>query len=96
MHDKELQFLKENYFKKQTFDIGMLLEVIDDVIGVEVPKIKRRKLREQMEGTALTLKAIPEISVTELGWTDVRTKGDQDVDGPARQQLLQFTKNIQG
>ena len=96
MNKKELQYVKENYFKKQTFDVGMLFEAIDEIIGVEVPKIKRRKLREQMEGTALTLQAIPEISVTELGWTDVRTNGDQEVDGPARQQLLQFTQNIQG
>ena len=96
MNKKELQYVKENYFKKQTFDVGMLFEAIDEIIGIEVPKIKRRKLREQMEGTALTLQAIPEISVTELGWTDVRTNGDQEVDGPARQQLLQFTQNIQG
>ena len=96
MNKKELQYVKENYFKKQTFDVSMLFEAIDEIIGIEVPKIKRRKLREQMEGTALTLQAIPEISVTELGWTDVRTTGDQEVDGPARQQLLQFTQNIQG
>ena len=96
MNKKELQYVKENYFKKQTFDVGMLFEAIDEIIGIEVPKIKRRKLREQMEGTALTLQSIPEISVTELGWTDVRTTGDQEVDGPARQQLLQFTQNIQG
>ena len=96
MNKKELQYVKDNYFKKQTFDVSMLLEAIDEVIGIELPKIKKRKLREQMEGTALTLQAIPEISVTELGWTDVRTKGDQEVDGPARQQLLQFTQNIQG
>ena len=96
MNKKELQYVKENYFKKQTFDVSMLFEAIDEIIGIEVPKIKRRKLREQMEGTALTLQSIPEISVTELGWTDVRTTGDQEVDGPARQQLLQFTQNIQG
>tara|TARA_X000001388_G_scaffold77461_2_gene78373 strand:- start:3239 stop:4945 length:1707 start_codon:yes stop_codon:yes gene_type:complete len=96
MNKKELQYVKDNYFKKQTFDVSMLLEAIDEVIGIELPKIKKRKLREQMEGTALALQAIPEISVTELGWTDVRTKGDQEVDGPARQQLLQFTQNIQG
>ena len=51
MNKKELQYVKENYFKKQTFDVSMLFEAIDEIIGVEVPKIKRRKLREQMEGT---------------------------------------------
>ena len=70
--------------------------MIEEAFEVEVVSENRRLLRERMEGTTLTLESIPDISVSELGWTDVRTVGDQEVSGPARNQLLQFTKNIQG
>ena len=46
--------------------------------------------------TTLTLKALPEIAVSELGWTDVSGRGAQEVSGPERQRLHQFLKNISG
>ena len=98
MNKKELNYIKENYFSDPSEAVGLNLiyEMIEDAFEVEVVSENRRLLRERMEGTTLTLEAIPDISVSELGWTDVRTVGDQEVSGPARNQLLQFTKNIQG
>ena len=98
MNKKELDYIKENYFSDPSEAVGLNLiyEMIEDAFEVEVVSENRRLLRERMEGTTLTLEAIPDISVSELGWTDVRTVGDQEVSGPARNQLLQFTKNIQG
>jgi len=98
MNKKELNYIKENYFSDPTEKLGLKLiyEMIDEILEVDSVSESRRLLRERMEGVTLTLEAIPEISVTELGWTDVKTVGDQEVSGPARNQLLQFTKNIQG
>ena len=95
MNKKELQYIKENYFG-EGLDLKFLLEAVGEVMESESILKQRRLLREQVEGTSLTLESIPEISVTELGWTDVKTVGNQEVSGPARNQLLQFTRNIQG
>ena len=95
MNKNELQYIRENYYKKNQ-SLGFLFEAIEEIMESENIFRKNRLLREQMEGASLTLESIPDISVTELGWTDVRTVGDQEISGPARNQLLQFTKNIQG
>ena len=95
MNKKELQYIKENYFE-DSLDLKFLIETVSEVMESETLLRERRLLREQSEGDSLTMQSIPEISVTELGWTDVRTVGDQEVSGPARNQLLQFTRNIQG
>ena len=95
MNKNELKYIKENYFEKE-LDLNFLLEMVGEVLEAESKVKKRRTLREQVEGAQLTLQSIPEIAVTELGWTDVRTIGDQEISGPARNQLLQFTKNISG
>jgi hypothetical protein len=92
MNKDELKYVKENYFNKK-LNLNFLFEAISEVL--ETDQISQ--LQEQMDSPAtLTLQAIPDIDVTELGWTDVRTVGDQEVSGPARNQLLQFLSNIQG
>ena len=92
MNKDELKYVKENYFSKE-LDLNFLFEAISEVLEVD----DSSQLHEQMTSPAtLTLQAIPDIDVTELGWTDVRTVGDQEVSGPARNQLLQFLANIQG
>lgn len=86
--------------------LGDLFGLIEEVYEVKkgtlfAPKKSQNELlREQFlnerKEINLTLQAIPEISVTELGWTDVQTKGDKEIAGPARQQLLQFVSQIKG
>lgn len=86
--------------------LGDLFGLIEEVFEIKkgtlfAPKKSQNELlREQFvnerKEVTLSLQAIPEMDVTELGWTDVQTKGDQEIDGPARQQLLQFMANIQG
>jgi hypothetical protein len=95
MNKKELSYIKENYFQDQ-IGLDYIFEMIDEALEIETTASDRQLISERMQSATLTLEAIPEISVTELGWTDVRTVGDQEVSGPARNQLLQFTKNIQG
>ena len=95
MNKNELKYIKENYYN-ETNVLSSLLETINRVVESEKTVKINQLIREQLEGSSLTLESIPEISVTELGWTDVRTVGNQEISGPARNQLLQFTKNIKG
>ena len=90
MNEQELKYIKENYFK-QNIGLGFILDTINEVL-----ETKDSNLLQEQEGGSLTLTAIPEIDVTELGWTDVRTVGDKAVDGPARNQLMQFLSGIPG
>lgn len=100
------EFLSTNQKKKSISSLGDLFGLIEEVFEVEKNSLFKNKkstrelLREQFlnekKEVSLTLQAIPEISVTELGWTDVRTTGGQEIAGPARQQLLQFVKQISG
>lgn len=98
MNKNDMRYMRELQLEKTEASdpLKLILETIGEVLEAEGVLKERRALREQMEGVSLTLESIPEISVTELGWTDVRTVGNQEVSGPARNQLLQFTKNIQG
>lgn len=100
------EFLSENNKKKTLSTMGELFDLIEEVYEIEKGRLfKSNKdpialLREQFlnekKEISLTLQAIPEISVSELGWTDVRTKGNQKVSGPEREQLGQFLSQIEG
>ena len=100
------EFLSENNKKPSLSTFDDLYTLIAEVYEVEkdklfkVHKSEMELLREQFinekKSVSLTLQAIPEISVTELGWTDVRTTGGQKVSGPERQQLGQFLSQIEG
>ena len=100
------EFLSENNKKPSISTFDDLYTLIAEVYEVEkdnlfkAHKSEMELLREQFitekKSVSLTLQAIPEISVTELGWTDVRTTGGQKVSGPERQQLGQFLEQIEG
>ena len=100
------EFLSENNRKPTISTMGDLFKLIEEVYEVEkgtlfkgakneLQVLKEQFLNERKDLT-LTLQAIPEISVSELGWTDVQTKGDKKVSGPEREQLGQFLKQIEG
>jgi len=101
------EFLSENNKKKTLSTMGDLFNLIEEVYEVEkgrlfksnkdpIALLKEQFLNERKSMT-LTLDAIPEIAVTELGWTDVTgAGGDNPVNGPERQKLLQFLENIPG
>lgn len=101
------EFLSENNKKKTLSTMGDLFKLIEEVYEVEKgtlfkeAKDELQVLKEQFlnerKSMTLTLDAIPEIAVTELGWTDVTgAGGDNPVNGPERQKLLQFLENIKG
>jgi hypothetical protein len=100
------EFLSENNKKKTLSTMSDLFSLIEEVYEVEKGRLFRQ-IKDEMEilkeqflnerkDLTLTLQAIPEISVSELGWTDVRTTGGQKVSGPERNQLGQFLSQIEG
>lgn len=95
--------LKEEYIKHtQNLDIGMLLSMIEEAveeatttITEEAPNISAASDDEAIE---MILKMIPNIEVSEIGWSDVRTPDDgaKEIKGPQRQLLEGYLSNIQG
>lgn len=100
------EFLSENNRKPTVSTMGDLFQLIEEVYEVEKGRLFSPKksenelLREQFlnekKEMTLTLQAIPEIAVSELGWTDVSGKGESEVEGPERKKLSQFLENIEG
>ena len=100
--DKYLKTKKNNTIL-QPADLYRLIEEVFEVekgrfFGFqksELQILKEQFLNERKSMT-LTLDAIPEIDVTELGWTDVTREGEKPIDGPERLKLLQFLQHVQG
>ena len=99
------EMLSENKQNKSVSTLGDLLKLIEEVYEHKkdtlfVPKkTDTQLLRERFDspdGATLTLQAIPEIAVSELGWTNITGEGVEEVSGPERKKLEQFLSNIQG
>lgn len=100
------EFLSENNKKPTISTMGDLFSLIEEVYEVEKGKLFKSNrdpialLREQFinekQEMTLTLQAIPEIAVSELGWTDVSGEAGSEVEGPERKRLSQFLQNIEG
>ena len=100
------EFLSENNKKPTLSTFDDLYGLIAEVYEVEKDKLfktyksEMELLREQFikerKEVSVTLQAIPEISVTELGWTNLTGEGDTAVSGPERSKLEQFLSKIQG
>ena len=99
--DAIIEQVKNEPQRVDLFEISHLIEEAFEVEGLKLfrPKVSKNVLFEKFvkgEPVTLTLQAIPEISVTELGWTDVQGEGVKEVSGPEREKLMQFLKNIEG
>ena len=90
--------------KKDLNSLDQIFGLIEEVLEIDqVTKLPRRGkldiLKEDFERgkeVTLTLQAVPEIAVSELGWTDVSGKGESVIEGPERKRLSQFLENVQG
>ena len=67
----------------------LLSEAIEETLS------ELRMLVEQTGGT-LTLSSIPDIPISEIGWSKLNTKDGKEVPSEARAQLGQFLDNIPG
>ena len=92
-------YLKDMFIEvrdKTDNSVDPIQEVVDEVMGF----IKKAGLMTERKTQDLTLKLsmIPEIEVSELGWSDVRTPedGGKPVKGRERQLLENYLENILG
>ena len=100
------EFLSTNQKKKSISSIGDLFGLIEEVYEVkkgtlfkgsksEIQLLREQFVNERKE-VSMTLQAIPEIAVSELGWTNLTGEGDTAISGPERRKLEQFLSKIQG
>ena len=101
-----MSWYKEFLSSGNNIDSQGLFKLIEEVLELDRPLLRRNNkteievLKEQFlnekQAVSLTLQAIPEIAVSELGWTDVSGEAGSEVEGPERQRLSQFLMNIEG
>ena len=90
--------LKEEYKKKEEVVVSpaSLMEMIEQLMGV-VPLNERTSSGMSFDTQQMTLSMIPEIAVSEIGWSDVTTTAEGEVvQGPQRQLLEGYLNNIAG
>lgn len=92
--------LQREYKKKETdLTIETLLEMIEDVLEIDLTEDEAPDLSgmDDKATQEMILRMIPDIAVSEIGWSDVTTddKGDA-ISGPQRQLLVQFLQNVEG
>ncbi|HHZ95976.1 MAG TPA: hypothetical protein EYN67_10585 [Flavobacteriales bacterium] len=96
--------LQEEYIKQiGELDLKMLMEMVEEVFE-SVPHLSEEapapaSLASQSDDAALEmiLKMIPDIAVSEIGWSDVRTTEEGvEIKGPQRRLLEDYLNNIQG
>ena len=100
---KELDNLIESTFSKNKkdnrFGFNDLLEIVSEVLDTMPPQqfIVKEKKNDEGKTTQFTISMIPDIEVSELGWSDVRTPETGDpVRGRERQILEAYLENIVG
>jgi len=84
----------------ENLDINTLLGMIEEVMGEpreineDIPPVAGASDEEAVE---MILKMIPNIEVSEIGWSDVRTPDDStEIKGPQRKLLEDYLRNIKG
>jgi len=95
----ELDFLIEKYYKKKKDNFGFseLLKLVEGVIGEPAFMVQEGKDSKGKTRT-ISISMIPDIEVSELGWSDVRTPDGEGapVKGRERQILEDYLENIAG
>ena len=87
------QLLEKHYPKKASY-LQLLMEMVEKEMDNFEPKNKE-VLKERL-GQALTWDSIPEIPISEIGWSKLDTEGSQPVASEQRTQLEQFLSKIAG
>jgi hypothetical protein len=102
---KELDQLVENFFqpKQESITLESLLGMVEEQIcemkkvTLEVKDGEVVALKEEDGKNTLTVAALPDIPVSELGWSSLQTDDEgKEIPSAQRQQLMDFLKNIQG
>ena len=87
--------LVESFYAKQNETEDFINEVLAFFLETEKPV---GSLLVEQKGMTLSWDGIPDIPISEIPWSDVKTVegGGADIQGPQRQQLMQFLDDIQG
>ena len=93
----ELELLIERHYqkrKKEAFSLETLLEMVEDVIGDFRPILKeeaRTAIPKSGPGKEIkiTVSMIPDIEVSELGWSDVRTPEEGTPENGRERQIME-------
>lgn len=95
--------LDEEYKKKSaSTNFETLLQLVEEVFGANLgeetapdsPDLSKLGDRETQQ---MILRMIPDIAVSEIGWSDVSTTEEgASISGPQRQLLIQFLSNVEG
>ena len=103
MQKHEIDLMVENFFKPTTtvtskkgkeFSLEDLVSLVSEVKST-LPSLSLLN-EEAGKGNVLQYSAIPEISVSELGWSSFEDKGDVQIPSEQRAALQQYLNNIQG
>jgi len=97
------EILKEEYLKQiNTLDLKSLLSMIEEVglapsIKEEVAIPAALNVDDDKQAMEMVLKMIPDIAVSEIGWSDVKTTEEgTEIKGPQRRLLEDYLKNVRG
>jgi len=100
------EILREEYIKQvNQLDLKTLLEMVEDALDSPMPITEEGAPTigaevSDKETLEMILKMIPNIEVSEIGWSDVSTVGEGEeqktISGPQRQLLEGYLKNIDG
>jgi len=99
------EILREEYIRQiNQLDLIKLLEMVEDVMSEPLKSINEEveipaALQDKGDANTLEmiLKMIPDIEVSEIGWSDVKTpEGQVEIKGPQRQLLEGYLSNIKG
>ena len=99
---KNLDTLIDNQFKQRSqqsqFSLQELLKLVESVYGEVQPLLQEEVRPSTMPQTMnVELSFIPEINVSELGWSDVSTdEAGEVVKGPQRRLLEDYLSNVEG
>ena len=92
----DIDKLVENYFRpKNALGFDNLLQLIEEQIESLLPL--EAMLKEDAKPQTISWASIPEIGVSEIGWSQMNTtEGGEEIPSEQRAQLLNFLQNIQG
>ena len=86
--------LLEKHYPEKTSYLQLLMEMVEKEMDNFEPENKEA-LKERL-AQALSWESIPEVPISEIGWSKLDTEGSQPVASAQRTQLEQFLSKIAG
>ena len=94
--------LVENHLNKgeKKMSLGLLMESINEVLAevgeLKGPKLDLRTPLNEEKQVAITFPGLPDIPLTEIGWSKLNTEEGGEIKGAGRTMLEAYLKNVPG